>query len=109
MEGNRSVGAHALAKVAIIAARGFVMDCHAAAAHAFTRPPFAHPMLVHQMRDSFLFGCGRHHFFPNRSFEAALSSMASAKSRFSFVFSFSSVFNRLASDAPIPPNLAFHL
>ncbi len=39
-----------------------------------------------------------HTFFPKRSFKAALSSIASARSRFSFVFSSSSVFSRLASD-----------
>ena len=38
-------------------------------------------MGIHEMRDSL------HHFFPRRSFKAALSSMASAKSRFSRVFS----------------------
>ncbi len=48
-------------------------------------------------------------FFPERSFKAALSSMASARSRFSFVFSSSSVFSRLASDISIPPNLGFRL
>ena len=39
------------------------------------------------MGDSFPLGRGRHHFFPTRSFKAALSSMASANSRFSRVFS----------------------
>jgi hypothetical protein len=70
---------HSLAKVAIIAARDFVTDRHAGAAHGFTRPPFAHPMLVHQMRDSFPLGRGRHHFFPNRSFKAALSARKRGK------------------------------
>lgn len=49
--------------------------------------------VIHQMSDSFPPCCGRHHFFPKRSFKAALSSMASARSRFSFVFSSSSVFS----------------
>lgn len=31
-------------------------------------------------------GAGRHHFIPSRSFNAALSSIASANSRFSWVF-----------------------
>lgn len=35
----------------------------------------------------------------------ALSSMAWARSRFSFVFSFSSVLSHLASETSIPPNL----
>jgi hypothetical protein len=52
-----------------------------------TRPPFAHPMGIHEMRDSLPFGRGRHHFFARRSFKAALSSMPSAKSRFNRVFS----------------------
>ena len=38
-------------------------------------------MGIHEMRDSLPLGRGRHHFFPRRSFKAALSSMASAKSR----------------------------
>ena len=71
---------HALAKALIVAAAGFVADCHAAKADGFTRPPFAHPMLVHQMRNSSPLCCGRHHFFPKRSFKAALSSMVSARS-----------------------------
>jgi len=50
-----------------------------------------------------------HTFFPKRSFKAALSSIASARSRFSFVFWSSSVFSRLASDTSMPPNLAFYL
>ena len=41
---------------------------------------------------------GRHHFFPRRSFSAALSSMVSARSLFSRPFSSSSARRRLASD-----------
>ncbi|SUB55942.1 Uncharacterised protein [Brucella anthropi] len=78
---------HSLAKVMVVDAAAFVTNCHPANTDGFTRPPFAHPMLVHQMRDSVPLGCGRHHFFPKRSFNAALSSIASARSRFSFVFS----------------------
>lgn len=50
-----------------------------------------------------------HTFLPKRSFKAALSSVGSARCRFRFVFSSSSVFSRLASDTSMPPNLAFHL
>ncbi|MET4324050.1 hypothetical protein ABIC02_007842, partial [Bradyrhizobium sp. RT5a] len=53
-------------------------------------------------------GGAGHPFFPTRSFSAALSNMASARSRFSFVFSSSSDRSRLASETSIPPNLAFH-
>ncbi len=52
---------HSLAKVKVVAASGLITDRHAATADGFTRPPFAHPMLVHQMCDSFPLGCGRHH------------------------------------------------
>ena len=52
---------------------------------------------------------GRHHLFPRRSFSATLSSMVSANSRFSRVFSSSSALSRLASETSIPPNLPFHL
>jgi hypothetical protein len=66
------------------------------AADGFTRPPFAHPMGIHEMRDSLPLGRGRHHFFPRRSFKAALSSMASAKNRFSRVFSSFTGFKKAA-------------
>src|ERR1700759_3618111 len=104
--GDRS---HALAKAGIVRPGRLVSYGHAAAADGFTRPPFAHPVGIHEMRDSFPLGRGRHHFFPKRSFNAALSSMASASNRFSRVFSSSSVFSRLASETSIPPNFAFHL
>jgi hypothetical protein len=100
---------HALAKAGIVRPGRPVSHGHAAAADGFTRPPFAHPECVSQMDDSFPLRRGRHHFFPKRSFKAALSSMASASNRFSRVFSSSSVFSRLASEISIPPNFAFHL
>ena len=78
---------HALAKAGIVRPGCLVSHSHAAAADGFTRPPFAHPVGIHEMRHSFPLGRGRHHFFPKRSFKAALSSMASASSRFSRVFS----------------------
>jgi len=74
----------------------------------FTRPPFAHLVNTHEMSHSLSPGSGRHHFFPRRSFNATLSSIASASMRFSFVFSSSSAFRRLASETSMPPNLAFH-
>jgi hypothetical protein len=51
---------------------------HEAAADAFARPPFAHAIGIHEMRDSLPPGRGRHHFFPKTSFKAELSSMAPA-------------------------------
>jgi hypothetical protein len=42
--------------------------------------------MLHEMRDGFPLGGGRHHFFPSRSFSATLSSIASASIRFSFAF-----------------------
>jgi hypothetical protein len=53
------------------------ISCHAATADGFTRPPFAHPEGLPQTT------AFRRHLFPKRSFKAALSSMASAKGRFS--------------------------
>src|SRR4029079_18638794 len=50
-----------------------------------------------------------HTFFASRSFSAALSSMASAKSFFSRAFSLSTPFRRLASETSSPPYLAFQL
>jgi hypothetical protein len=40
-------------------------------------------MLADEMRNSLPLGRGRHHFFPRRSFNATLSSMASASMRLS--------------------------
>ena len=102
-------GLHALAQGGIIRPDRLVSHRHPARADGFTRPPFAHPVGIHEMGDSFPLGRGRHHFFPNKSFKATLSSMASASNRFSRVFSSSSVLSRLASETSIPPNLAFHL
>lgn len=50
-----------------------------------------------------------HTFFDATSLRMALSSMASAKSFLSRVFSSSGVFRRRASDTSKPPYLAFHL
>ena len=49
----------------------------------------------------------RHQFFASRSLSAGLSKCASARSRFSLVFSASSRRRRLASLTAKPPNLAF--
>ena len=78
---------HALAKAGIVRPGRLVPHGHATAADGFTRPPFAHPEGASEMGNSFPLGRGRHHFFPKRSFKAALSSMASASNRFSHVFS----------------------
>ena len=47
--------------------------------------------------------------FPRRSFSAALSSIASARSRFRRAFSPSRPFSRFASLTSMPPYFAFHL
>ncbi|NKJ40539.1 hypothetical protein FHT28_007314 [Rhizobium sp. SG570] len=52
---------HPRAKVIVITAPGFVTDRHPAKADGFTRPPFAHLVVIHHMRDSFPPCCGRHH------------------------------------------------
>jgi hypothetical protein len=48
---------HALAKTGIVRPGSLVSHRHAAAADGFTRPPFAHPVGIHEMRDSFPLGC----------------------------------------------------
>ncbi len=72
-----------------------------------TRPPLAHLVGRGEMSDSFPLGGGRQNFFVRRSFNATLSSIASARSRFSLAFSSSSAFRRFASDTSMPPNFAF--
>ena len=54
------------------------------------------------MSDSLSLDSGRRHFFVSRSFKAALSSIASAKSFFSLPFSLSSPLKRLASESSSP-------
>ena len=61
------------------------------------------------MSDSLALGGGPYHFFVRSSFKAATSSIDSASSFFSFRFSSSSAFSRLASDTSRPPYLAFQL
>jgi len=43
---------HAFPKSPVIGTGRAVSDCHAAKADGFTRPPFTHLMMIHQMRDS---------------------------------------------------------
>src|SRR5262245_5389818 len=93
-----------------------VADTAAAVAHRCTvhaqylaRPPLAHPMHRTGVSHGRPFSGGRHRFRELMSFKTAISSIASANSFFSFPFSSSSAFSRLASDTSRPPNLAFHL
>ena len=117
-------GLHAFAQGHVVDPHGLIPRRHPATAQHPTRPPLAHRMASHQMRDRFLLCGRRHHFFPRRSFKATLSSIVSARSRFNVAFhspgkrspgSFSdpaqtsSDFNRLASLTSMPPNLAVHL
>jgi transposase len=81
--------------------------------------PLAHLEGLTKIRRRLTSRGGRHHFFPRRSFSAALSRIASASIRqhppasasirFSRPFSSSSNRSRLASDTSSPPNLDFRL
>src|SRR5215467_13163285 len=73
------------------------------------RPPLAHREPASQMSHRLAASSGRHHFFPSRSFNAALSSIASANSRFSLAFSASKARSRFASLTSSPPYLLFHV
>ncbi len=95
------------AQIVIRRSAGSVADHLPVGLDDVTRPPLAHLVGIGERGDSFALGGGRHHFFERRSFSATLSSMASAKSRFSLAFSSSSALSRLASDTSIPPNFAF--
>jgi hypothetical protein len=55
---------HSLAKAVIVVALRFVTDRNPAKADGFTRPRFAHLMLVHQMRASSPLRCGHHLSMP---------------------------------------------
>src|SRR3546814_256710 len=63
----------------------------------------------HHMAHGPAFHVGHQKFFVARSFSAALSSRLSARRRFSFAFSASSVRSRCASDTVMPPNRALYL
>src|SRR6188472_290068 len=73
-------------------------------AQSLTRPPLAHLVLRARVSHSLPLRGGRHHFRLLMSFRIALSSIVSARSFFSFAFSSSSAFSRLASDTSRPPN-----
>ena len=115
---------HAVAQGHVVDPHSLIPRRHPTTPQHPTRPPLAHPMASHEMRDRFPLSSRRHHFFPSRSFSATLSSIVSASSRFSLAFhssgkrspgpfsdppQTSSAFNRLASLTSMPPNLAFHL
>jgi hypothetical protein len=68
-----------------------------------TRPPFAHLKGTPQMSEGLSPHGGRHHFFEATSLSMALLSIASANSFLSLVFSSSSAFRRLASEASRRP------
>src|SRR5690606_5347257 len=95
------------AQRAIVAAPGAVANAGPIGADQLARPPLAHPMRRFQMSDGLAPQGGRHHFFPSRSFSAALSIIASANSFFSLAFSLSKLLSFWASDTSMPPNLAF--
>ena len=56
-----------------------------------------------QVRDAFALGDGPYHFFDRNSRSAAASSICLASIFFSFAFSSSSCFSRLASETSVPP------
>lgn len=76
---------------------------------AFAGPTFAQFVHRHHVVHSLAFVVGRQKFFEAISLSAAMSSIDSARSRFSLLFSASSVRSRWASDTVIPPNLALYL
>jgi hypothetical protein len=102
-------GLHPIAHHDVIGPKRLVAHRHRATSQYSARPPLAHPIGSLEMGDSIPLGGGRYHFFPRRSFSAALSSMLSASSFLNRAFSSSSAFRRRASLMSMPPYLAFHL
>jgi hypothetical protein len=80
-------GPEPFAQRSIVRASGLIAHAGPVTANDTARPPLAYLIGCTQMRDSLAVCDGRHHFFPSKSFSAALSSMASARSRFSRAFS----------------------
>lgn len=103
-------------QIAQLLAQGSVIVLVGTVAHALAisiddtaRPPFAHPVARLQVSDSLPLRGGRQNFFARISFNAAWSSVASARSRLGLAFSLSSSRTRQASDTSSPPYLAFQL
>src|SRR5688500_19007377 len=93
----------------VAGATGRIAHRRAINAHGLARPPLAHCMHGARMSHGLPSSSGRHHFRALMSFRMALSRTVSARSFFSFAFSSSNAFSRLASDTSRPPNFAFHL
>src|SRR5690606_13393042 len=102
-------GLHRLSQLAVVRPQAAIPHARSIHSQSFTRPPLAHPMHQAGMSHRISLCVGRHHFFAATSLRMALSSIASANSFLSRVFSSSSVFSRRASDTSRPPYLAFHL
>src|SRR5579883_3464587 len=77
---------------------GSIADAGAIGGDDGAGPTLAHLEHRPQMSDSFALGGGPYHFFASSSRRAEASSIDSARSFFSFAFSSSSAFSRLASD-----------
>jgi hypothetical protein len=85
----------------VIRPRRPIPDHLAAHADKAARPTLAQPVMVTSIRDGLPLGAGRHHFFDVRSFSTALSSIASARSFFSFEFSSSSARSHRVPTRPV--------
>src|SRR5207253_11461529 len=86
-----------------------IADRTAVCTNRLACPPLAHSVDLVEVSGGLGSGGGRHHFLAATSRNIALSSIASANSFFSLVFSSSSAFSRRVSETSIPPYLAFHL
>src|SRR5262249_47823442 len=102
-------GFQPLAQYPVIRPHALVAHARPVTADHPAGPPLAHLEDLAQIRHGLPSRGGPHHFFPSRSFSAALSSMASASIRFKRPFSSSSARSRFASDTSRPPYLAFQL
>ena len=78
---------HALAKAGIVSAGRLISQWSCGSSRWLYTPAVRSSRMRLADGRQLPLGRGRHHFFPKRSFSAALSSMASARSRFSRVFS----------------------
>src|SRR5690606_4027738 len=101
--------AQPVAQRAVIRAARAVADHRAVGADDTTGPPLRQVHGGLQVRNGGALGGGPYHFFARSSRSAAVSSICSASSFFSFAFSSSSAFSRFASDKSRPPYLAFQL
>jgi len=102
--GNR---VHALAEAGTVSPGVRHLMGHGAAAHGFTRPPFAHPECLSKMDDQLPFPRGRNRFFSHEVLQRRVVQHGVGQEPLQLRLLL--LLSHLAPETSIPLNLAFHL